>query len=65
MTNEQVMTLLNETLDDVDAALWKEVKRADTELEQTNAVAMARCFDKIRDEFTWNISAKVNQNVAA
>ena len=59
------MTLVNETLDDVDAMLWKELKRADTKMETDNTLAMARLFDKVRDEFTWNLSAKVNQDAAA
>ena len=59
------MTLVNETLDDVDAMLWKELKRADTQMETDNTLAMARLFDKVRDEFTWNLSAKVNQDAAA
>jgi hypothetical protein len=59
------MTLVNETLDDVDAMLWKELKRAENETETANTLAMARLFDKIREEFTWNLSAKVNADVAA
>ena len=59
------MTLVNETLDDVDAMLWKELKRADTQRQTDNTLAMARLFDKVRDEFTWNLSAKVNKDAAA
>ena len=59
------MTLVNETLDDVDAMLWKELKRSETQMDTDNTLAMARLFDKVRDEFTWNLSAKVNQDAAA
>ena len=64
MTSSEILTMLNEALDNVDANLWLEIKKASGSEQTRQLICTALALTAMRKEFYGAIQNKVYRDAA-